>query len=230
MKKLRAERADQLRIDRDKFTRSFKEVMDKAESAIFRFPSDVDIDGKPVVEWCESHAHLQTGMRVARCDIQPTAALDQASVVAQLLEQLGEHLPACTDNVAIERLNQHASADAGGIVTILVAGGGYDAGLLAPIIEAALQRPASTAARVILLLAPAAAGPDSIAGAATTVSRGEPFEKIDIVEHLQKHWGLDPAESEQTYSSMERMGVVDRPARVYESVKELCGMATARIA
>ena len=230
VKKLRAERADQLRIDRDAFTRSFKEAMDNGRTALFRFPSDVEIDGKPVVEWCESHARLHTGMKVGRCDVQPTAALDQASIVAQLMEQVGPHLDICTDDEAIQRLNLHASAETGGIVIILVAGGGYDAGLLAPIIEAAMQRPASTAARVVLLVAPAAAGPDSIAGAATTVSNGKPFEKTDVVEHLQKRWGLDSAESEQTYSSMERMGVVDRPARVYESVKELCGIATARVA
>jgi hypothetical protein len=172
---------------------------------------------------------LHPGIKVARCDIQPTAALDQASIVAQLLEQLGEHLPACADDVAIQRLRQHALADAGGIVTVLAVGGVYDAGLLTPIIEAAMQSPASAAPRVVLLLAPAAAGPDSIAGAAATVSKGDPFEKTDVIHHLQKRWGLDSAESEQMYSSMERMGVTGRPARVYESVKELCGIASARI-
>lgn len=227
---LRAERADQLRIDRDEFTRSFKEAMDKTESALFRFPSAVEIDGKPVVEWCESHARLHSGMKVGRCDIQPTAALDQASIVAQLMEQVGPHLGTCTDDEAIQRLKLHASAEPGGIVIILVAGGGYDAGLLGPIIEAAMQRPASTAGRVVLLLAPAAAGPDSIAGAATTVSKGEPFEKADVVQYLQKHRGLDSAESEQTYSSMELIGVAKQPAMVYEYVRSHCGIAAARIA
>jgi len=230
VKKLRAERADQLRIDRDEFARSFKEAMDKAESALFRFPSDVEIDGKPVVEWCESHARLHTGMKVGRCDIQPTAALDQASIVAQLMEQVGPHLATCTDGEAIQRLNQHASAEVGGIVIILVAGGGYDAGLLVPIIEAAMHRPAPAAARVVLLLAPAASGPDSIPAAATTVSTGEPFEKTDVVQYLQKQRGLDAAESEQMYSSMESIGVVKQPAMVYEYVRTHCGIAAARIA
>jgi len=226
---LRAKRADQLRIDRDEFTRSFKEAVDKGEAALFRFPSDVEIDGKPVVEWCESHAHLHAGVKVARCDIQPTAALDQASIVAQVLEQLGEHLPTCTDDVAIQRLQQHASTESGGIVTIWVVGRRYDGGLLAPIIEAAMQRPAPSAARVVLLLAPAAAGPDSIAGTTATVSKGDPFAKSDVIQHLQKCWGLDSSESEQTYSSMEQIGVANQPARVYDYVKLHCGIPAARI-
>lgn len=226
---LRAERADQLRINRDGFTRSFKDAMNKSEPAFFRFPSDAEIDGKPVVEWCESHARLHPEMKVARCDIQPTSAFDQASIVAQLLEQLGEHLSVCTNNEAIQRLGRHAATNTSGIVTVLVVGTNINAGLIAPIIEAAMQCPASTVPRVVLLLAPAAAGPDSIAGVTATVSTGGPFAKGDVVQHLQKRWGLDSAESEQTYSSMERMGVTERPARVYQSVKELCGIAAARI-
>ena len=226
---LRAERADQLRINRDEFTRSFKDAMNKAEPALFRFPSDAEIDGRPVVEWCESHARLHTDMEVARCDIQPTAAFDQASIVSQLLEQLGEHLSACSDNEAIQRLSQHAATNTSGIVTVLVVGATVDAGLLAPIIEAAMQCPASAVPRVVLLLAPAAAGPDSIAGATATVSTGGPFAKADVIHHLQKRWGLDSAESEQTYSSMESIGVASNPARVYEYVKLHCGIAVARI-
>jgi hypothetical protein len=226
---LRAERADQLRINRDGFTHSFREAMNKAEPALFRFPSDAEIDGKPVVEWCESHARLHPGTKVARCDIQPTAAFDQASIVAQLLEQLGEHLSACTDRDAIERLRQHAVANAGGLVIVLVVVAGVDAGLLAPIIESALRCPTPAAPRVVLLLAPAAAGPDSIAGATATVSTGGPFAKDDVVHHMQKRWGLDSGESEQTYSSMESIGVASKPARVYEYVKLHCGIAAARI-
>lgn len=232
-KVLRAERADQLRINRDKFINSFKDAMNKAEPALFRFPSDAEIDGKPVVEWCESHACLQPSMKVARCDIQPTAAFDQASIVAQLLEQFGEHLPVCTDQEAIEYLRlfavRHAPTNPDGIVTILVLGASADADLLAPIVEAAMQCPTPTAPRVVLLLTPAAAGPTSIAGTTATVSTGGPFEKADVIHHLQKRWGLDFTESEQMYSSMERMGVTERPARVYESVKELCGITAARI-
>lgn len=229
VKKLRAERADQLRIDRDAFTRSFKEAMDKGETALFRFPSDVAIDGRPVVEWCESHARLHAGMKVARCDIQPTAAFDQSSIVAQLVEQLGDHLPACTNAVAIHRLQQVTSAETSGMVTILVVGMSYDASLLAPIIEAAMQRPASAPARLVLLLAPAAGGPASIAGSRTTVSAGEPFVKADVIRHLQHGWGLNPAESEQTFSAMEAIGVTSQPAMVYEYLKSHCGIAAARI-
>lgn len=228
-KKLRAERAEQLRIDRDEFTRTFKEAMNKAEAALFRFPSDAEIDGKPIVEWCESHARLDSKVKVARCDIQPTAALDQASIIAQLIEQLGGHLSICTDDVAIQRLQQHSSAEIAGMVTILVVAGPYDAGLLAPIIVAAMQRPAASPPRVVLLLTPAAVGPDSIGGATVAISEGEPFSKADIICHLNKDWGLDSIESEQTFLSMERMGVTEHPARVYESVKALCGIAAARI-
>lgn len=227
---LRAERADQLRINRDEFTRSFKEAMNKVEPALFRFPSDAEIDGKPVVEWCESHAHLQPGMKVARCDIQPTAAFDQASIVAQLLEQLGEHLSACTDREAIERLRQHAAANISGIVTVLVVGAEVDADTFAPIIEMALQSPTPAVTRVVLLLAPAASGPDAIAGATATVSTGGPFAKDDVIHHLQKRWGMDLTESDQTYSTMESIGVVSNPVRVYEYVKRHCGIDTVRIA
>lgn len=226
---LRAERADQLRIDRDAFTRSFKEAIGKGEVALFRFPSDAAIDGNPVVKWCESHARLHAGMKVARCDIQPTAALDQASIVAQLIDQLGDHLPTCTNDVAIQRLQQVALVETSGIVTILVVGMSYDARLLAPIIEAAMQRPASAPARLVLLLASAAGGPASIAAASTTVSAGEPFVKADVIRHLQKHWGLNPAESEQTFATMESIGVASQPAMVYEYVKSHCGIAAARI-
>ncbi|NTU49743.1 MAG: hypothetical protein HGA87_02420 [Desulfobulbaceae bacterium] len=228
-KVLRAERADQLRINRDEFTRSFKEAMNKAEPSLFRFPSDTEIDGKPVVEWCESHAHLQPGMKVARCDIQPTAAFDQASIVAQLLEQLGEHLPACTGPEAIERFRQHAEVNSDGIVTILIVGVNEDADMLAPIIESALKGPTPTVTRVVLLLAPAASGPDSIADATATVCTGGPFAKSDVILHLQKRWGLDSTESEQTYSSMESIGIVSNPARIYEYVKQHCGLAASRI-
>jgi hypothetical protein len=228
---LRAERANQLRINRDEFTRKFQETTRKGETALFRFPSDVEIDGKPLVEWCDSHARLATGIKVARCDIQPAAAFDKASIVAQLLEQLGEHLPGCTDDVAIQRLRQHALAESVlGLVTILVVSGSYDATLLAPIIEAAMLRPVTTIARVVLLLTRAAAGPDSVGATAATIALGNPFAKADVVQHLEKRWGLDSTESEKTYSSMAQIGIANQPSRVYDYVKLHCGISAVQIA
>lgn len=228
---LRAERANQLRINRDKFTREFEETMQKGEVALFRFPSDVQIDGKPVVEWCESHAKLRSSIKVARMDIQPTAAIDQASIVANILEQWGEHLARCSDDEALKRIRRHSSAEAAfGLVTILVVAGPYDAALLAPIIDAAMQRPSSTVARVVLLLALAADGPARIDFGAVSVSNGAPFEKADVVQHLQNRWGLDPRTSEETYTLMKQIGVADQPSQVYEYVKGHCGILASRIA
>jgi hypothetical protein len=224
---LAAERAEQLRIDRDDFARSFKAAVAEGAVALLRFPSDAEIDGRPMLEWCESHARQHTRLMVAKCDIQPTWALDQASIVAHILEQLGEHLPPCSDELAIQRLQRHASALSGGLVTIFVVGGAYDGDLLEPIIEAVVLRPAPSMARVVLLLAPAAAGPVSVAGHTAIVCEGSPFAKDDVISHLRKCWGLAATDGEQIYSSMERLGVANQPARVYEYIRLHCGRSTA---
>jgi hypothetical protein len=226
---LRAERANQLRINRDVFTQAFKDAVTKNHAALFRFPSDAEIDGKPVVEWCESHARLQPNIKVARCDVLPTAALEQASIIAQLLEQIGQHLPKCADDEALQRWRGHVAGEAAGLVVVLVVTADYDERLLTPIIEAAVARPASAPARVILLLSLSAAGPASAPGTNVTVCKGEPFVRADVVDYLQKHWGMDAAASEQTCSAMDASGVLSRPARVYDYVRLHCGIATTAI-
>lgn len=226
---LRAERANQLRIDRDGFTEAFKDAVTKNHAALFLFPSDVEIDGRPVLEWCESHARLQIDIKVARCDIQPTAALEQASIIAQLLEQLGQHLPKSVDDEALQKWRQHAENEEGGLVTVLVVGAAYDERLITPIIEAAILRPASAPARVVLLLSPTAEGPAVVPCANVTVCKGEPFSKVDIVDHLRERWGMTTLSGEEMYVSMDAIGVLTQPARVYDYVRLHCGVAAVHI-
>jgi hypothetical protein len=127
-------------------------------------------------------------------------------------------------------MRQHASVEARGLVTVLVVGGDYDSRLLAPVIDAALERPGGNTSRIVILLASAASGPDTVAGATVSISKGEIFARADVVHHLRRHWGFDSAESEQVYSLMELTGVTNQPARVYEYVRAHCGISTARIA
>jgi hypothetical protein len=224
-----AERADQIRIDRDAFTQAFKHAVESKQAALFRFPSDAHIDGQPVLQWCEAHARLHDGLKIARCDIQPTAAVDQASIIAQLIEQLGQHLPACSDDVAMQSWRTHMSSEAHDIVTVIVVDAAYDEKLLTPVIEAATERPASAPCRVVLLLSPAAIGPASTATVNATVSNGELFARADVIAHLQKSWGYDAAQSEHTYSLMDASGVTARPASVYGYVRGHCGIAASVI-
>jgi hypothetical protein len=223
-----AERAEQRRINRDRVVREFRDAVRHRRRAVFRFPSNSEMDAKPLVDWCESHARLVRKTRVARVDIQPTAALDHSSIVAQILEQWGEHLQQCSNRIAVQRLRAHASGQGSeALVTIIVVGGAYQLTSLNSIVEAAMMRPNSKVARVVFLLTPEAAGPKVIGGSKVVVHNAGSFSKADIVNHLQQQWGLSRVEGEETYFKMRQIEITRDPARVYDYIRDHCGTSGA---
>ena len=71
---LRAEMAEQARIDRDQFVEQFQDSIKLGEAALFLTPINSDLDGRALADYCEAQARLREHCMTARIVIQPHAS------------------------------------------------------------------------------------------------------------------------------------------------------------
>jgi hypothetical protein len=226
LKVLNAERAAQVRIDRDAFAARFRDAVKQGDATLFLFPNDSDFDWRALSEWCEADARLQENCRVARVNPRPSAPTYISGVVSQLLEQWGEHLPQSSDEEALRRLESFVMDERTPSLVSIIRADHRVGESLQDLLQVLIGRPGSTPApaRVCLLLSPAAEGPKELDGASVVAFDGSSLPREEVERHLQSRRGYSPRESRDTYDTMLELGLTDRPARVYTYVEKLCGL------
>lgn len=225
---LDAERAEQLRIDRDEFIRRFKDSIGSNDTRLFIFPKNSELDGRFLSEWCEAHARLYENCLIARVDIQPSAPLDLSSTVSFLIEQWGGHLPTCSDEEALRGLESFMSASAAHSLVSIIVSERYDEELLDALLRILLKRPSSgpKRGRICILLTRGAVGPKGMSNNTTTLLAGAPFTRADIEHHLQTRWGYNEQESREIYAKLSRLGFAEKPGQIYNYLETQYGLSS----
>lgn len=162
---LQAYRQEQQRIDRDEFCRAFSKALGEGRRALFLVPNDTGGDGLKLSSWCHTQATTRRDMRVAKLDIRRVDAPDPSGLLAELLEQWGQHLPDVPESKAFDFLRQELMAPGrGGAVTVILAEE-YSPRLLDSLIGELFTSPAEEQApRVCVLFSPGAEGPVDLKG------------------------------------------------------------------
>ena len=228
---LRAEVAEQLRIDRENLIQKFKDAIDKGLSALFSFPRDSDFDGKMLGDWCEAHARIQKKCRVARLDIGPADTADLSSLVAELLEQWGQHIQVSNDKFALEELERLATSDRDHSLVMIVAADKDSLALIAPLLRASLKTPGddgTPTARVCLVLtSKEVVVPD--VGVVTTSLSGTGFAEDDVRSHLEMRWGYSVENAKEVVGRIKSLGLLDEPGSVYAYIEMHCGTNASEV-
>lgn len=226
LKVLAAERAEQVRIDREAFAARFRAAVDSGGAALFLFPADSAFDWRALSEWCEADARLRESCRVARVNLRPSAPTYVSAVVSELLEQWGAHLPRCSDEEAFERLESFVMDEkTPSLVSIIRADfrvGEYLKALLQTVIRRPAPGPAR--ARVCLLLSPDAEGPAALDGASVVPFDGSSLPREEVERYLQSRRGYSHDESRDIYDTMLALELTGQPARVYTYIEKHCGL------
>lgn len=214
---LRAERVEQLRIDRDKFTKRFKKSIELGEVALFLYPSDPDWDWRVMSEWCEANANLAQNCRVARVEALPDSQKDISSIVADIMEQWGEHLPESDDETALESLKDYVAKKQNHALVSIIVAKEYQRHLIDRLVKVLLHRPAhiSGPARICLLLTYGGQGPSNLRYGEIIRFDKSPLSPIDVERHLQTRCGYTETESKNFYRDIEQLGFGSRPGKLY---------------
>jgi hypothetical protein len=213
---LKAERSEQLRINRDRFIAQFKSAIKSGGATLFLFPSDSTGDGQVVSEWCGAQAGLEN--KVARVVIPPSAPLDLSSIISQLMEQWGEHLPQCRNDKALQRLRQYVLHETETLVSIIVAEK-YEKRRIYSLLEVLMQSDDPEAGRVCLLLTRGAEGPRSLPQTAIVPFDASEFGQADVERYLQTRLGFSPLASEKIYSELSSLGLAQQPGQIYNYIQ-----------
>jgi hypothetical protein len=224
---LLAEMTEQQRIDRDEFVRSFQDSIKLDESKLFVFPKSSEYDGRMLSEWCEARARLYENCLVARVDILPSAALDLSSIIAEIMEQWGEHIPSCSNAEALTRLERFVSTNLDHRLISVIISEDYEDQILTPLLSI-LFRAAGTGrvrARVSLLLSNVAIGPESLEMAEVSVFNAQPFTQSEIERHLQSRLGYNVLDSREIYLKLSGIGFAEKPGQVYSYLETHCGIS-----
>jgi len=216
---LQAERSEQRRVDRKEFADCFKKSLTTPNRTLFVLRSDSEWDGQALREWCEHQAGIVPHCRVARLNVPPAARLDTASMVAQLLELWGHHLPRCDEEEALRKLHAFLM-DTEDTCAALIATDNYGDSGLEPIIEAILHQDNLPAARVCVLLTDGATGPTSLNGVEVYRPCGDPYTSDDIGSYLHEQLGYGTSETNLRLSDIRTSRNLQRPGIVLEIIEQ----------
>lgn len=224
-----AEIIEQKRIDRNDFVGNFQTAIEQIQPTLFRFPKDSEYDGRIIAEWCESRAKLYENCRVARVVIPSTEPMEISSIIAELMEQWGQHLPTCNDDEALSRLENYISANQDFRFVSIIVSDDYNEDKLRPVLKRLLPSPNSDSAgsKICLLLAAGGAGPNVLDGVSVIVSGAEPFSQADVISYLQNRLGYSDQESQLIYERLSRIGFADLPGQIYNYLEIHCGISSA---
>ncbi|MEA2603874.1 MAG: hypothetical protein QOF89_4866 [Acidobacteriota bacterium] len=220
---LDAERAEQVRIDREAFAATFRTALKEGRRIIFRLPGDSLWDGNQMSRWCSSQAR-KAGARSADLHLRPAEAKDLPSIAAELMHQWGfRDLPPLPGEEALERVKTPLlTAGIGAFVTVI-----RDESLAVSYLPDLLgvlasRHPGEAGARITILLSTGAAGPDEISGAEVTRPDWTAISEEDIRLHLNRSWGWSEEESRAKAATATRLDLGQQPGRLYTFLRDEC--------
>jgi hypothetical protein len=214
---LAAERTEQLRINRDEFCQALLDVLKEGRRVLFHLPQAAGGDGSPISEWCAAQPRRHEGVRVARLDVLQSDAPDLVSLVADILEQWGEHLNAYSEGAALSRLESILAAEGGKASVVIIATDAYPRplGLL---IQALFER--SKKPLIVVLFSPAAVGPEALAGVDLRRPSWSEVRTADLEDHLRQSWGYNNAVAGRLARGASDLGLCHLPGLLYLYVEQ----------
>ena len=215
---LTAERAEQMRINRDAFVSTFIEALSKKEAVVFLAPAEPDYEWRFLSDWCEAHARVHEECKFVRKTIP--YPLTHPSVLAQeIMTQLNLPLRPGEDSMQVLAafLGQDRSPD---LVAIIKTDEPVSDSL-ADCIKTLLLRNGESAARVCLLLCPNAKGPDDLGKTPIVQFPGSLLPRSEVEQHLQSR-GYSTSESIEIYEQMHEVGWTLQPSHIYRYIEAHC--------
>jgi hypothetical protein len=218
---LRAERTEQIRIDRETIANEFTRTLSEGGTCVLLLPSDSDSDGQAIANWCETHARVKSDCAVAKVVIQELP-WSLPGVVSALLEQWGEHMPKGDKLAALCALGTFTASENRALVAVV------ESQPYRPFIETVmaelLKCPNTTPrpARVMILLVPGNRRPRIPRTVAVWTVKPKAFSQTDIESHLRQRRGFDETESSQIFSRIASLGLADKPGKVYTYIEQHC--------
>jgi hypothetical protein len=218
---LEAELAEQKRIDRRNFVTTFREAFDEVDPKVFNYPMGSMQDGKKLGEWCYTQARSHGTTFASKIYLSPRQPLDLASAVSQILEQWGHHLPECTDEEALSRLQQFVSDHPNRSFATIIASEDPGDELFHLLDRLTYTSESTTGARICVVLSDG----DIRSSAPVFPFDGNPFSREEVEHYLQEQMGYSPQQSKSKYQLMVKTDKANTPAGVYNYIESHCGLS-----
>ncbi len=211
---LMAERAEQVRIDREVLAARFQEAVVNKEAAVFLFTDASDFDWQRLSKWCVAYARSRRNCQVANLEVRGPAALHLGDILAQIMTQWGTPLPVYTTDEVTKLYEKYVKLDdSPDLVTIVRTDEAGNA--LMPALLTQLMSRKSAAARVCFLICPKAKGPAEVGDATIIEFDGSSFPRAEVEDFLRKKHGYSTEKSRKIYDLMESGDLTYRPMDVY---------------
>ena len=223
---LKAERAEQARINRDAFVRDFRDAVGSGGASLFLLPRDTEFDSRALSDWCETDARLRGNCRVARVHIRPSATPEYFSgVISQLMEQWGEHSPRYSGSEALKHMKDFVTDAQTPSLVSIVRTDAHVGESLQELLRLLFLRPATNPApaRVCLLISLGAEGLGLMPGV-SVIKLDAPPPREEVEQYLQSRRGYSAQESRDIYQRMLSLKLTRDPALVYTYIEEHCGL------
>ena len=219
---LQADLAAQRRIDREAFVDLFQKASATASSTMFILRQSPQSDARQLADWCQAQAQTEGECLFGRVDIVPGAPLELASLIADLMEQWKEHLPACEQAVAIAKLKEFVRRQPLRKLVLLAVVDGYGRDLLQPILETILRRVGDEGSRVCVAVCTEGQDPAPIDGVNVHRVDLSSLSSDDVGDYLKSRYGFDEEASSNLVTNMLHLGLLSTPGRVYTYVEDHC--------
>lgn len=216
---LKAERADQRRINRNVFASNFLRALKNKESVVFLAPFESDFEWELLSDWCAAYTQLHVGCRVVRLNSRGFHRFRSRDIAAAILNQLGQ--PPAADQDAIELLTSFlAQPDSLSLVTIIKTNKPISESFR-NLLRTLVQQNGAATARICLLICPKAKGPNEVGDATVVAFDGLLLPREEIEEHLRKR-GYSGLKSSEFFAKMHKLQLTSDPARVYGYIEDHC--------
>lgn len=213
---LRAERADQIRVDRNVFASRFLEALKNKEAAVFVLPQEDEGDWENVSNWTEAYARLHSNTRLAKVNLEVTQYLE--GMTRDLMDQWEHPLSPPSPDQPIKQLQAFLTdRNTPSLVTIIRTDEPCSESLENFI--KTLVLPNSSSARICLVICPKGKGPVDV-GAATIFNLDSTMPPDEIKEHLKTRHGYSRDESSRLCEVMLTLALT--PRRVYTYIEKHC--------
>lgn len=225
---LKAEKAEQERINRDHFAKALREGVQNRSRTLFLLQGSSNSDVKELLHWTLAQAKILGDGLAARLDLRSGDPLGLTSAIAQLTEQWGLHLKRTEDDdEAMDVLKMQLHNDLGQIRVSVISMAPSEVWILERLLDALFDLPEDRGHICVV------AGLDALAPRLPKDIECrrfslEPFTKREVKKHLTEKLGYAAERAGSLYNKMEKTtGVLDCPTVTYEYARAHFGFAEA---
>lgn len=213
---LTAERADQVRVDRNAFASCFLASLKNKEAAVFLLPREDEGDWPNLCDWSEAYARLHSNTQIAKVNFEVTQYL--AGTITDMMEQWEHPLSPQSPDEPFKQLQTFlADTNSPDLVSIIRTDDPFSDALESFI--KTLVLPNGTAARICLVICPKGKEPTEFR-AAKSVALDSTMPVEEIEQYLQARHGYGADESKRFCKVMLLLELT--PRRVYTYIEQHC--------